>query len=75
MSVDQLLFWRFGLIEVGQKAIGVVELAFLNRKDDEGVPRAGILQVGGGKIRVAVGMRVINPDEVHMMLPGGFIGG
>jgi hypothetical protein len=31
MSVDQLLFWRFGLIEVGQKAIGVVELAFLNR--------------------------------------------
>src|ERR1019366_1111516 len=75
MSVDQLLFWRFGLIEVGQKAIGVVELAFLNRQDDEGVPRAGIPQIGGGKIRVAIGMRVIDADEVHVAFPCGLIGG
>src|SRR5450759_2625646 len=74
MSVDQLLFWRFGLIEVGQKAIGVVELAFLNRQDNEGIPRAGIPQIGGGKIRVAVGMRMINADEVQMKFPGGLIG-
>src|ERR1039458_7492110 len=75
MSVNQLLFWRFGLLEVGQKAIGVVELAFLNRQDDEGVPRAGIPQIGGGKIRVAIGMRVIDADEVHMAFPCGLIGG
>src|ERR1035437_2681371 len=75
MSVDQLLFWRFGLIEVGQKAIGVVELAFLNRQDDEGIPRAGIPQIGGGKIRVAIGMRVIDADQAHMTFPGGLIGG
>src|SRR5450432_685209 len=75
MSVDQLLFWRVGLIDVGQKAIGVVELAFLNRQDDEGIPRAGILQIGGGEIRVAVGMRVIDSDDVHMTFAGGLIGG
>src|ERR1043165_1553739 len=45
ISVTQLLLCRVALIEIGQPAIGVVELAFLDGQHHERIPRAGILQI------------------------------
>src|ERR1017187_219287 len=75
ISVDQLLFRRFGLVEVRQPAIGVVEFALLNRKHYEGIPGAGIPQVRPRKIRVAVRVRVVDADQVHFALAGRAVGG
>src|ERR1017187_9465 len=75
ISVDQLLFGRFGLVEVRQPAIGVVEFTLLNGEHHERVPGAGIPQVGLRKIRVAVGVRVIDADQIHVALAGRAVGG
>src|ERR1700678_4640938 len=66
ISVNQLLFVRFGLVGVRQPGIGVVELAFLNRQHDERIPRTGMLQIGFGKISAAIGMRMVNADQRHV---------
>src|SRR5580693_2795895 len=63
--VDQLLFVRFGLVGVRQPGIGMVELALLDRQHYERIPRTGILQIGFGKIRAAIGMRMIDADQRH----------
>src|ERR1017187_1220150 len=75
ISVNQLLFRRFGLVEVGQPAIGVVEFALLNREHHEGIPGAGIPQVRLRKIRVAVGVRMVDADQIHVALAGRAVGG
>src|ERR1035441_8107510 len=75
ISVDQLLFCRFGLVEVRQPAIGVVEFALLNREHYERIPGAGIPQVGPRKIRIAVRVRVVDADQIHIALAGGAVGG
>src|SRR5579872_504447 len=43
ISVSQLLFRRFGLLEIRQPAVGVVEFTLLDRQHHKGIPRAGIL--------------------------------
>src|ERR1035438_8249701 len=75
ISVDQLLFGRFGLVEVRQPAIGVVEFALLNGEHHERIPGAGIPQVGPRKIRVAIRVRVVDADQIHVALAGGAVGG
>src|ERR1017187_3067335 len=75
ISVNQLLFRRFGLVEVGQPAIGVVEFALLNGEHHEGIPGAGIPQIGPRKIRVAIRVRVVDADQIHFALAGGAVGG
>src|SRR5271157_501291 len=75
MSVNQLLFRRFGLVEVRQPAIGVVEFALLNREHHEGIPGAGIPQVGLRKIRGAVGVRMVDADQIHTALARRAVGG
>src|ERR1017187_2664914 len=75
ISVDQLLFCRFGLVEVRQPAIGVVEFALLNGEHHERIPGAGIPQVGLRKIRVAVRVRVVDADQIHVALAGPVVGG
>src|SRR5271155_4664663 len=74
ISVNQLLFVRLGLVRVRQPGIGVVELAFLNRQHYERIPRTGILQIGFGKIRAAIGMRVIDANQRHAPLARRLIG-
>src|SRR5581483_1841187 len=73
-SVTQLLFGRLGLVEVRQPAIGVVKLALLNGEHDERVPRTRILQIGLREVCVAVGMRMVDPDQIHITLAGGLVG-
>src|SRR5271157_5526095 len=68
ISVNQLLLDGFGLLGVGQPAIGVVEFALLNGEHHEGIPGARILQIGFGKIGVAIGVRVVDTDQVHVAL-------
>src|ERR1035441_3882489 len=75
ISVDQLLFRRFGLVEVRLPAIGVMEFALLNRKHYERIAGAGIPQVRLRKIRVAVGVRVVDADQIHAALAGRAVGG
>src|ERR1017187_6292650 len=75
ISVDQLLFGRLGLVEVRQPAIGVVEFALLNGEHHERIPGAGIPQVGLRKIRVAIRVRVVDADQIHVALAGGAVGG
>src|ERR1017187_6408060 len=75
ISVDQLLFRRFGLLEVRQPAIGVVEFALLNGEHHERIPGEGIPQVGLRKIGVAVRVRVVDPDQIHVALARRAVGG
>src|SRR5215831_21316826 len=65
MSVNQLLFGRLGLVIVGQPAIGVVELSVADREHHEGIPWTRILEVRAREVGVAIGMRMVNADEVH----------
>src|SRR5581483_2690952 len=74
MLVNQLLLGCLGLFEIWQPAIGVVKFALLNREDAERIPRTGILEIGGRKIRVAIRMRVIDTDQIHFTLARGFVG-
>src|ERR1039457_7182887 len=73
ISVTQLLFRRLGLFDVRQPTVGVVKLAVANGKHHERVPRARILQIGLGKIGVAIGVRVVNADQLHAALPRGTV--
>src|SRR5512140_2206442 len=75
MLVNQLLFGRLGLVEVGQPAIGVVEFALLNRKHDERIPRTRILQIRLREVGVAVGMRVVDADELEVAVARRLVGG
>src|SRR5580698_192752 len=72
--VNQLLFVRFSLVRVRQPGIGVVELALLDRQHYERIPRTGILQIGFGKIRAAIGVRVIDTDQRHAAVASRLVG-
>src|ERR1022692_1622208 len=74
ISVDQLLFGRFGLVEVRQPAIGVMEFAALNREHHERIPGAGIPQVGLRKIGVAIRVRMVDADQIHVALARRAVG-
>src|SRR5579884_2602644 len=56
---------RVCLLRVRQKAVGVIEAPPADRKHHERIPRAGVLQIRLGKIRVAVRMRMKNADQIH----------
>lgn len=64
-----------GLRGVGQPAAGVIELAAPDGKDEEGVPGAGIAEVGFGEIGGAVGVGVVDSDELKAASAGEAGGG
>src|SRR5580658_5046585 len=74
ISVNQLLFVRFGLVGVRQPGIGMVEFAFLDRQHHERIPGTGMLQIGFGKISAAIGMRMVDADQRHVPLARRSIG-
>src|SRR5258705_8785425 len=70
LGINQFFLFRRGLLGIGQPAIGVVELSFLNRKHDERVPRAGIFEIGLREVGGAIGMRMIDADQIETMATG-----
>src|SRR3981081_3235155 len=56
LGINQLFLFRFGLLRIGQPAIGVVELPLLNGEHDKRIPGTGILQIRLREIGVAIGM-------------------
>src|SRR5438067_10960794 len=75
LGINQVFLFRRRLLRVGQPAIGVVELSLLNRYHDKRVPRAGVLQIRLREIRAAIGMRVVDADEIEPSPPRFLIGG
>src|SRR5579883_314989 len=56
ISVCQFLFVCRSLVDVGQPAVGVVELALADGEHHERIPGARILEIGFGEVRVAIGV-------------------
>ena len=52
----------------------MIETPLLNRQNDERVPRTGVLEIGFGEVSAAIGMRVVDADQVELLLAGFAVG-
>ena len=66
----QFFFVRFGLVRIGEEAVRVIELSLFDRQHDKRVPRTRVLEIGFREVRIAIGMRVEDADEIETALPG-----
>src|SRR5271169_4068734 len=75
ISVNQLLFRRLGSFQIGHEAVGVIELPAADREHHKRMPRRGVLQISFRKIGIAIGMRMVDADQVHAALARLLLGG
>src|SRR5579862_8459464 len=73
-SILQFLVLGFGLIGVREPAIGVVEGAVANREHYKRIPRTGVLQVGLREVGIAIGVGVVDADQIELAATSFLVG-